>query len=160
MGRGNWIPDTCQDKSEYDHVYVDLGLDLGQEYESEEIDEEYQNLKDEVHSILGDNWRAVERYQQSSFDLGRDTSVWFECETHLIVIDNQGDFWHQGIAVISRENAPAFAEAKVTDIARKLWYGLHQAGYKLSSRDTAWTCNEYIPRDPKAKINPGTVAAA
>lgn len=158
MGRGNWIPDTCSGKEEYDLAYIDLGLDLGEEHEDDDVEFAYNDMKEVILSALGENWREVERYER--FDLGRDTSVWFSSGSHLVVIDNQGDFWHQGVAVISRENSPAFSEWWIQDIANKIWFALHESGYKLARRSCAWTCSEFVPTCPvkrKRKLNPGTV---
>ena len=152
MGKGNWLPDTPGNTTEFDLVYVDLGLSLDDEHDQDDVDFTYNDLKQTIQSILGKTWRKAERYENFNISYSRDTGVWFVNGLHLIVIDTDGDFWHQGIAVVARDDSPAFAQWHVQDIGNKLWLGLHEAGYKLSRRSCAWTSTEFIPTK-KEKIN-------
>ena len=61
-----------------------------------------------------------------------------------IVIDSQGDWWHQGLAVVLKESAPAFASRQLEKTAAKLFAKLSEV-YSLSVRTSAWTSAPYQP---------------
>lgn len=143
MGRGNWIPDTPIYEGEYDLVYVELQDVCESSPDYDEVEFLYEDFKTNLAAILPKSFREVERGESNKF-LGRDTVVMFANDLLLVVADCEGDYWHQGLAVVAREDAPAFAQAKIDQLANKLWTGLIDCGYSLYRRDTAWTCRSFV----------------
>lgn len=143
MGRGNWLPKTAVYQGDYELVYAEL-MDVSESPDQETVEDEYQNFYSAIHDILGKRWERLSR--RDYIYLERDTVAMFQSGLHLVVLDTQGDYWHQGIAVISRDlDRPELAEANLRTVARKLWRGLYRAGYPLSFRSSAWTSAPHIP---------------
>jgi hypothetical protein len=143
MGRGNWIPDTPIYQGDYNLVYVEL-QDVCETFpDYDEVEFLYENFKNHIRAILPKSFREVERGERLEY-LGRDTVVMFTNKLILVVADCQGDYWHQGLAVVAREDAPAFAQSMIDQLAEKLWTGLIDCGYSLYRRDSAWTCRRFV----------------
>jgi hypothetical protein len=142
MGRGNWIPDTPIYEGDYDLAYVELTDEtVAEQEESEEI---YENFYGNLEEILPKSFRKLKRGENKKY-LSNDTVVLYTNQLLLVTADCQGDYWHQGVAVVAREDAPAFAQSQIHTLAKRLWKGLAKRGYKLCRRDTAWTCKPFIP---------------
>jgi len=142
MGRGNWIPDTPIYQGDFDLVYVEVEDVCKSSPDEDEVGWLYENFMDNIQSILPKSFRSIERGESCKY-LGRDTVVLFANELHLVVMDCDGDYWHQGLAIVSSEDAPAFAESRIDQLAARLWKGLIECGYSLYRRDTAWTCRPF-----------------
>jgi hypothetical protein len=142
MGRGNWIPDTPIYQGDYDLVYVELQDVCESSPDCDEVEWLYEDFKTNIRGMLPKSFRSVERGERCKY-LGRDTVVLFANDLLMVVMDCQGDFWHQGLAVVAREDAPAFAESRIDRLAARLWKGLIECGYSLYRRDTAWTCRPF-----------------
>ena len=142
MGRGNWIPDTPIYQGDYDLVYVEIGMFANRRPIAMKSNGSTKTSKSNLAAVLPKSFRPVERGERCKY-LGRDTVVLFANDLLMVVMDCQGDFWHQGIAVVAREDAPAFAESRIDRLAAKLWKGLIECGYSLYRRDTAWTCRPF-----------------
>ena len=147
MGRGNWLPDLYIDGGESDLVYVEL-LEPDESLDEDTIRDEYDNFLSEVGRILGKSFDRVQRGDRDYSCRSRDTVCIFKNGLVQIQLDGQGDYWHQGIAVVAREDAPAFADSRVELYGSKLWRGLHECGYTLSRRTSAWTSAEFTPGQP------------
>ena len=144
MGRGNWIPDTPIHQGDYDLVYVELQDVCGGAFPDEDdVEWLYHDFEANIRAILPKSFREVQRGESLKY-LGRDTVVLFANNLLLVVMDCQGDYWHQGLAVVAREDAPAFAQSMIDQLAEKLWKGLIECGYDLYRRDTAWTCRPFV----------------
>ena len=89
----------------------------------DEVEWLYEDFKNNIRAILPKSFREVERGETLKF-LGRDTVVMFANDLLMVVADCQGDYWHQGLAVVAREDAPAFAQSMIDRLAEKLWKGL------------------------------------
>lgn len=141
MGRGNWMPNRPWD-TDYNLVYVEV-VDSS---DADEIDDAYYWLKENIEDILPKSFRRIGREERLHWYSHGDSACIFANGLFMVVIDTQGDHWHHGIALIVREDAPAFAPALLDQVAEKLWLGLHNLGYKLSRRACAWTSTPYTPK--------------
>ena len=150
MGRGNWIPSTPIYQGDYELVYVEL-QDVCDRPDEDEQAKLYEDFYNQLEEILPKSFSRVERSDSGKYP-SRDTVVMFRNGLLSIVMDCEGDYWHQGLAVVGNENAPPFAQAKIGQIADRLWKGLYEAGYNLSVRDCAWTCSPFIPRGCKERV--------
>lgn len=143
MGRGNWIPDTPIYHGDYNLVYVDLGFDLGKEHDQDDIEFAYNDLKEAIAEALPTSFGPVGRGDRLHF-YKHDSACIFANQLLMVVWDTEGDHWHQGLAVVAREDTPAFAQSQIDRVAEKLWKKLHER-YKLYRRACAWTCHPYVP---------------
>lgn len=81
----------------------------------------------------------------------RDTGIIAYNEQAIIVVDTQGDWWHQGIGVIVNKSAynngyGALAEMYATAFASALFDHLHKVySGRVSIRCGAWTSGPYTP---------------
>jgi hypothetical protein len=141
MGRGNWIPDRPIYDGEFDLVFVELQDVCETSPDEDEVEWLYRDFRANVQAILPKSFREVHRGESLKY-LGR--VVLFANSLLLVVMDCQGDYWHQGLAVVAREDAPAFAQTMIEQLANKLWKGLIDCGYGLYRRDTAWTCCPFV----------------
>jgi hypothetical protein len=134
MGRGNWFPG--HDLRVCEVVYVEIrSLD-------EDLDMfAYQDFRAYLTECLSESFDckpspAEVRYR---FDgLGRDDGCVAFNGLFGIFLDCQGDSDHQGLGILVRSDAPAFAQSRLRGFATKLFDKL-QERYDLYVRCCAWT---------------------
>lgn len=115
MGRGNWFPSTGADDSPRPLVYVQLHdfFEDGDEHEQQRcVSDAYRCFVECVHDALPpsfdcfnpwnlDSWAGMARNQSFNSDDGI-----LAANGHAAIVwDTQGDFWHQGLAVIAPQRA-------------------------------------------------------
>jgi len=135
MGRGNWFPKA--DRA-YDLVYVEI-LDLDHDVRDQlEIDWAYHDFQRLLASCLPESFYPVKRYRN-------DSVVLYENDLFTIEMDTQGDWWHHGLAIVVKDDAPQSAEEQLESFAAELWRKLYNNGYELRRRNGAWLSTRYVP---------------
>lgn len=144
MGRGNWFPGNSLEDCEV--VYVEYA-DLGGEHDELDIEFAYQDFKENLLSCLPKSFDIAtdsDRRKHAKAYCHRDDFLLAINGMFCVWLDCQGDFWHMGVGLTVREDAPAFAKAKLRDTSRKIFDKLAEM-YELRVRSCAWTSALYIP---------------
>jgi len=142
MGRGNWFPGYVADDN-YELVYVEI-VEAGVTLDGDMLDEEVKNFYDTVWSFLSPSFHWLYPHDCERRGYGRDDLVIARNGFFELVIDSQGDYWHQGLSLILRDDAPAFAHRLLRPTAKRLFDALAER-YELSIRCCAWTSAPYKP---------------
>lgn len=146
MGRGNWFPGNSLEDCEV--AYVEI-----QSLDCEDVSDEdlasfaYADFNCVLKVALGKSFDCKPTYREAAdrFDgLGRDDVCLAFNGLFGIFSDGQGDSYHQGIGVMVRNDAPAFAKSKLREFSGKLFDKLQET-YSLSVRTSAWTSAPRIP---------------
>ena len=142
MGRGNWFPGSQLEDCEV--FYVEIPV-VNEEGEHDDDSEAYlfrwDDFKHELKQACGKSftWEPDYRWIQSRFDgMGRNDRCLAYNGLFGVFIDEQGDFHHQGVGFLVRNDAPAFARSRMSDFADKVADKLQEL-YDLSVRTSAWT---------------------
>ncbi len=149
MGRGNW----CLGQSDVHRlVYVEV-LDVGNRYDSDDIDYAYADFYRTLKSafpgsfdwlVRGVSCDGRDHSRMRDGGYSRDEMIVAENRLYEVVMDSDGDFWHQGLAIVVKENAPAFAHFHLNRLADRVFTKLAES-YNLSVRCCAWTSGPYVP---------------
>jgi len=152
MGRGNWRPRNREDSR---YVYVEL-LGPGDPSEADKeagtttaagndlIEEVYALFQTQLEEWLPCSFVFLGQRERPPGDVqrGRDEGVVAYNGLVALTIDTQGEFYHQGVALVTRDDAPAFAAYYLDRLADRLFDKLADH-YRLYNRATAWTCSPY-----------------
>ena len=138
MGKGNWFPTTPIHQGDYDLAYVEVE-DVCNDVPR--MDALYEGFYDDLAFVLPNSFRFLTKREW----VDKSTIILFANQLLMVVADTDGDYWHQGIAVVAREDAPAFAQARIGECADKLWKGLAKLGYMLSRRTGGYTSAAFDP---------------
>lgn len=156
MGRGNWCPPN-RDKRESDWVYIYPKLE---DYIDQDLSEEEQKLIMEGDMQFEyDLWHEdliynIEYFLPKSFKFyhSRKDRRWLDNTTPVIAEnglfdialgDNESSV---AVAMITKEDAPAFADVRCTELANKLFDRMWDTyPNNLYQRAGPWTSGLYIP---------------
>ena len=146
MGRGNWLPNRASSYGyNYRLVYVEIIEPDCEDSNGDPwaVEFAYQDFLSELkyHLPASFTWFGADRNSVESRD---GDQVVARNGLFDLVIDEKGDYWHQGIALVVRDDAPAFAESKLDVAATDLFDSLSEI-YDLSVRCCAWTSAPYKP---------------
>jgi len=152
MGKGNWLPRNREDAR---CVYVEL-LGPGEPAEADEeagtetatgndmIEEAYDLFQEHLEDIMPCSFTFTDKHHRVPDDipLGRDEYVIAYNGLVALTMDSQGEFFHQGIALVLREDTPGFSAYYLDRLADRLFDKLDEY-YEVRVRSTAWTCAPY-----------------
>jgi hypothetical protein len=142
MGRGNWYPNTHRgDRHNYELVYVDYESIYGENYwMGQSYDESTIRFEDFEESVL--NMLPSSIVPADDWPRNRDDHLLAENGLfELVTCDNETSL---GIALIVKEDAPGFAESRLSSCAKLIFDELKKVhGQYLRVRCSAWTSCSY-----------------
>jgi len=141
-GVGNFIPNTLR---ENDFIYIEYPENM----EDYEYDIEYENLIENIIEILPKSFyidnRPLNKYdtlQSYNHNFGGVLLA----SNDLYEVGLYDNTWSIALVIATKENAPAFADANLSKVSKKIFDKLNENGLSLHIRNGPWMSSPYTKR--------------